>query len=72
MALIKNILSNLKIWRTSDDFPSISECTDKALCGYGAECVNKSYTEKTVCQCKAGFRGQSRVGVEAQCSRIYN
>merc|ERR1712198_683158 len=48
----------------------LQECTNKGLCGYGAKCVD--WNKFLICQCKAGFSGQSRVGEEAQCSRIYN
>merc|ERR1719342_1324378 len=43
----------------------LQECTNNGLCGYGAECIYRN--KNVVCQCKAGFSGQSRVGEEAQC-----
>merc|ERR1711860_335651 len=47
----------------------IQDCTNNGYCGYGAYCFQSG--DQVGCACKSGFRGRTRYGVEAVCSRIY-
>ena len=63
--------SNWQIAFRRDWWFGISDCTRNEYCGYGAECDWSDSANEVLCRCKTGFRGTSRIGKEATCTRSW-